>query len=90
VVDGTSFSAPLLVRFVTKEFPGASTPKKIIGDLKSKADADQRIRGKFVPAELAYDVDSQKIGAYALTDDGAPPPPSRYLPDGFRWSRLPR
>jgi hypothetical protein len=84
VVNGTSFSSPLLARFISKEFPPSESPDSIIKKLKTKADASGNLTKGAVPIELSYEDDKSSISAYALTDI-VETPERRYLPLHFRW-----
>lgn len=84
VVDGTSFSAPLLVRYISKEFAPGESAVSIAQKLKDKADATGRLQNGVAPPELAYEDDNASIGAYALTES-TEAPPRKYLPHTFRW-----
>jgi hypothetical protein len=84
VVNGTSFSSPLLARYITREFPASEPAASIVSKLKAKADGSGNLTKGAVPAELSYEDDQASIGAYALTDDREKPEPL-YLPLHFRW-----
>jgi Subtilase family len=84
VVNGTSFSSPLLARFISKEFSASESPDSIIKKLKTKADASGNLTKGAVPIELSYEDNKSSIGTYALTDL-VEAPDRRYLPLHFRW-----
>jgi hypothetical protein len=88
VVDGTSFSAPLTVRFITLNFDKAAPPADLIAGLMGKVDASGKLTNA-APHELAFD-DATPITGYALAGDGyggAPrrPAPLKPLPRLGRW-----
>jgi hypothetical protein len=84
VVNGTSFSSPLLARFISREFSASESAESILQKLKTKADAAGNLTKGAVPVELSYEDDKSSISAYALTEAIEAPEP-RYLPLNFRW-----
>ena len=85
VANGTSFSAPLLVRYISKEFPATDSTATIMKKLKSRADTSGNLPGGAAPIELSYEDESKNISAYTLTPEAPEEPIRKYLPLHFRW-----
>jgi Subtilase family len=68
VVDGTSFSAPLFVRFATQKFPSGTSPTAIKSGMKQIADDQGFLKESAYPIELSFESD-KKITVFTLTDE---------------------
>lgn len=68
VIDGTSFSTPLLVRYLTKNFDRNADTDQMKKFLKSKADGNRHLEKNTFPRELAFQ-STDLIEVFALTDN---------------------
>jgi hypothetical protein len=66
VTDGTSFSAPLTVRYLTGNSEPGSDASEKIKVLTKAAGTDQILGNETFPTELAYDNSNETLDAYAL------------------------
>lgn len=72
VNSGTSFSAPLLVRYITEKFPATVTPQDLQEKLLQKTAPNGFLTQAAFPTEVAFE-NSSPIAAYALHANQAEP-----------------
>jgi hypothetical protein len=66
VVNGTSFSAPLLVRYISTNFPVSTDFTSIIIGLENSVGLDKKLPKATFPEEVAFQ-STKEIGNYTLT-----------------------
>jgi hypothetical protein len=66
--DGTSYSAPLTVRFLTENTVPSLKPPLMIEFLMKEKDTSGRLQGSKLPQELSYEKREQSIEVYALAN----------------------
>ena len=69
VVDGTSFAAPLMVRFLSLNTPPGEKNSGIISLLDNSSDSKGHMSSNSYPTEIAFDNKNEQIGSYALTSN---------------------
>lgn len=69
VTQGTSFSAPMLTRYLSKTFALASTPQEIVIALKNQMDVNKFLPAYVWPEELAWKRKSRTIVAYNFSEN---------------------
>lgn len=76
VADGTSFSAPLLVRYISKNIKAGLTFKAMIKELDQLAGNLGYFPSSIYPEELAFDNNNDKISGYTLSESAVESPRS--------------
>jgi hypothetical protein len=83
VVDGTSFSAPMLARYLSLNESPSAGAAKLKKKLHSMRDTKKFLPQDFYPEEIAFE-SSQKINSFALQEQPQRPGPPRRLPPSYR------
>ena len=66
ILSGTSFSAPMVTRFLTTDFPTSLTVDELRIQLLASADSERYLPASSWPAELAYANQSISANSYVL------------------------
>lgn len=72
VASGTSFSTPLLTRYLMRHYPATTSRTAMVADIKAKLNGDGLLPLTVLPEELAYQ-SNVAIERYALSGAGAAP-----------------
>lgn len=69
--SGTSFSAPIVVRYLSKQIAQGASPEKALDDMLKSRKADGFLPAETYPQEIALQK-TDKLSNYALSDSTAP------------------